>query len=80
MSAELAIWCVWKDLFNEEVLAVEADEMTDPLRAQLERERTKVVKVHAHDRHAAVREAFPDDFPDVTPSDPPFRVRRRRLN
>lgn len=80
MSAEPVIWCVWKDLFNEEVLAVEADEMTDPLRVQLERERTKVVKVHAHDRHAAVREAFPDDFSEVKTPNPKVRVRRHRLN
>lgn len=56
-------WCVWNDSFNGEILAVEAEKMTDALRHSLAQEHAMIREVQAQDRRAAVRGAFPEAFP-----------------
>lgn len=70
-------WCVWKDAFQEEILAVEKAAMTDALRAELAREKTTVKEVSAVDRHAAVRVAYPEAFQD---KGAPVAPRRHRVH
>ena len=74
-------WCVWEDWANDDVLAIEAGEMTPALRTQLTHERIPVKEVDAPDRHAAVRQAFPHRFqPPTEQPTTPVRSRTPRMH
>lgn len=59
---QVQAWWVWRDWINDEVLAIPESEVTEGLRQAVSRERLVIKNVSAPSRHAAVRQAFPEQF------------------
>lgn len=57
--SSLPRFAVWFDLSCDDFMALEAKEMTDPLKKALEKEGVEIHYVHALTRKEAVKKAFP---------------------